>query len=134
MNAPTYTKSSTGRVVRRLPVPLLLVAAMLLSGCEDGGRQQLENEIMLLQERLVELETQVADAQQHATRLGSAVQQLEAYVRDVETEVIELSAHVPRDLLVNAEATVGNAKTKLQEVRERSDVLNQALRPAFSEE
>lgn len=112
----------------------IVVMLGLLAACDDGSRQQLENEIMLMQERLVELETQVADSQEHANRLASAVTQLEAYVKDVETEVIDLSAHVPRDLLVNAEATVGNAKTKLQEVRARVDALGNALRPAYSEE
>jgi predicted nucleic acid-binding Zn-ribbon protein len=110
--------------------PLLLLAA----GCEDGSRQQLENEIMLMQERLVELETQVADSQDHANRLSTALTQLDAYLRDVETEVIDLSANVPRDLLVNVEATVGNAKSKLAAVRARSEALGNALRPAYSAE
>lgn len=116
-------------------VRFLLVAlvAGLLSGCDDGARQQLENELMLMQERLVELETQVADSQQHAERLRDAVAQLEAYVGDVESEVIDLSADVPRHLLVNVEATVGNAKTKLSEVRTRVDALGSALRPSYTE-
>jgi predicted nucleic acid-binding Zn-ribbon protein len=119
------------RYTQALLIPLVISAA---AGCEDGTRQQLENEIMLMQERLVELETQVADSQDHANRLSTAVEQLDAYVRDVETEVIELSAHVPRDLLVNVEATVGNAKTKLAEVRARTGALGNALRPAYAEE
>lgn len=117
----------------RNAIPALL-AALLLAGCADAGRQQMENAMTLMQERMVELETQVADAQEHASRLQVAVQQLEAYVKDVETEVIELSATVPRDQLVNVEATVGNAKAKLDEVRARSDALGNALRPAFAEE
>jgi predicted nucleic acid-binding Zn-ribbon protein len=111
----------------------LALVLLLLVGCDDGGRQQLENEIMLMQERLVELETQLADAQANANRLSTAVGELEAFVADVETEVIDLSAHVPRDLLVNVEATVGNAKTKVAEVANRSDALASALRPAYDE-
>lgn len=113
---------------------LALLLFGVVAGCEDGTTQQLENELMLMQERLVELETQVADAEAHSGRLADSMRELEAYVRDVETEVIDLSAHVPRDLLVNAEATVGNAKTKLAEVRARADALGAALKPAFAEE
>lgn len=113
---------------------IALLAPWLIVGCADNGQQQLEYQMSMMQERLVELETQVADAQGHANRLQTAVQQLEAYVKDVETEVIELSATVPRDLLVNVEATVGNAKSKLEEVRARSAALGNALRPAYAEE
>lgn len=113
---------------------IVLACACVFAACEDGTREQLENEVMLVQERLVELETQVADAEGYATRLSSAVGELEAYIRDVEVEVIDLSAQVPRDRLVDLEATVGNAKTKLQEVRTRADALGAALRPAYSEE
>ena len=111
-----------------------LLTVGLLAGCGDGSTQRLENEMMLLQERLVELETQVADAQDHATRLRTAVGELEAYVRDVETEVIDLSATVPRDVLVNVEATVGNAKNKVAEVRARADALGGVLTPSYVEE
>lgn len=113
---------------------LVLISTLVAASCDDGTTQQLENEIMLMQERLVELETQVADAQGLANRLSGSVGELQAYVSDVETEVIDLSAHVQRDLLVNVEATLGNAKTKLTEVRARSDALATSLRPPYAEE
>ena len=113
--------------VRRIVLPVLLSA--FASACDTGQTDQLQNELMLMQERLVELESQVADAQGHAQRLGTAVAELEAFVLDVEKEVIDLSLTVPRDQLVNAEATVGNAKTKLTEVRARVNALNTTLDP-----
>lgn len=116
----------------RIAIPL--AAALLAIGCDDGSRAQLENELILMQERLVELETQVADAQAHASRLDTAVGQMEAHVADVERAVIDLSAWVSRDYLVDTEATLGLAKTKLVELRQRSDVLNAALRPAYDED
>ena len=107
---------------------LLLPAAIaLLAACAGGRTEQLENELMLMQERMVELESLLADAQEHAQRLSPAVAQLEAYVGDVEKEVIDLSATVSRDLLVNTEANLGNVKTKLAEVRERTALLNRTL-------
>ena len=108
---------------------LLILSAGLLSACDAGQNDQLENELMLMQERLVELESQVADAQAHAERLSTATAELEAYVLDVERAVIDLSATVPRDQLVNAEAFVGNVKTKLTEVRARANALNTTLDP-----
>ena len=118
----------------RSALPLMIfLLTFALSGCEDGARQQLENQLMQMQERLIELETQVADAQAHAGRLHTAVGELGAYVRDVESEIIDLSADVPRHLLVNVEATVGNAKTKLDEVRARTDALASALPPAYTD-
>lgn len=113
---------------------VVLSCACVLAACDDGARERMENEMMLMQERLVELETQVADSEGHAARLATAVGELEAYVRDVEMEVIDLSEHVPRDLLVDVEATVGNTKTKLNEVRARTDALGSALRPDYPEE
>lgn len=112
---------------------LFALTLSILAACEDGSSQRLENEVILLQERLVELETQVSDAQDHANRLRSAVSELEAYVGDVEAAVIDLSATVPRDRLVDAEATVGNVKTKIAEVRARADALHSALRPPYAE-
>ena len=61
-------------------------------------------------------------------------QEINDYVRDVETEVIDLSATVPRDVLVNVEATVGNAKNKVAEVRARADALGGVLTPSYVEE
>ena len=106
---------------------LLILSAGLLSACDAGQTAQLENELMLMQERLVELESQVADAQGHAQRLGTAAAELEAYVLDVENAVIDLSATVTRDHLVNVEANVGNVKTKLAEVRARTNALTTTL-------
>ena len=107
---------------RMLPIVIALLAA-----CEGGRTEQLENELMLMQERMVELESLLADAQEHAQRRGPAGAELEAYVGDVEKEVIDLSASVSRDLLVNTEANLGNVKTKLAEVRERTALLNRTL-------
>ena len=106
---------------------LLSIALGFLAACDAGRTDQLENELMLMQERLLELESQVADAQGHAERLSTAASQLEAYVLDVERAVIDLSMTVPRDQLVNAEAHVGNVKTKLTEVRARVTALNNTL-------
>lgn len=108
-------------------VSVLLLPFLLLAACDTGRVDQLENEMMLMQERMVELESQVAESQEHAERLTTAVAQLEAYVADVETEVIDLSMNVPRDLLVNVEATVGNVKTKLAEVSSRTTALGNSL-------
>jgi septal ring factor EnvC (AmiA/AmiB activator) len=105
----------------------LLLSLALLGACDSGRSDQLENEIMLMQQRMVELESQVAESQEHAEQLTAAVAQLEAYITDVETEVIDLSMDVPRDLLVNVEATVGNVKTKLAEVRSRTAAIGNAL-------
>ena len=121
------------KAVRSALVLVIPILTFALAGCEDGSRQQLENQLMQMQERLIELETQVADAQAHASRLDTAVGQLDAYVRDVESEIIDLSAEVPRHLLVNEEATVGNATTKVDEVRARTDALTSALRPAYTD-
>ena len=114
----------------------ITVAAVLFAiGCDGGGgRDQLENQLMLMQERLVELETQVADAQAHASRLGTAVGEMEAHVADVERAVIDLSGWVSRDYLVDTEATLGLAKIKLVELRQRSEALRATLRPAYDEE
>lgn len=108
-------------------IVMLFLVSALASACDAGQTDQLQNELMLMQERLVELESQVADAQGHAERLATAAAQLEAFVLDVEKEVIDLSMTVPRDQLVNVEATVGNAKTKLTEVRARVNALNTTL-------
>lgn len=120
--------------MRFIPLVCSLTAMLLVAGCDDGSTAQLENEVMLMQERLVELETQVADAQSHADRLGSVVTQLEANVNDVERAVIDLSEWVSRDLLVDTEATLGLAKTRLNEVRQRTDALRASLRPSYDEE
>ena len=117
------------KAVRSALVLVIPILTFALAGCEDRSRQQLENQLIQMQERLIELETQVADAR----RLDTAVGQLDAYVRDVESEIIDLSAEVPRHLLVNVEATVGNAKTKVDEVRARTDALTSALRPAYTD-
>jgi septal ring factor EnvC (AmiA/AmiB activator) len=108
-------------------VGLIPVLALALSACDGGQSQQMENELMLMQERLLELETQLADAQEHARRLGPAVRELEVYVGDVENEVIDLSMNVSRDLLVNVEANLGNVKTKVAEVRDRTALLSRSL-------
>jgi archaellum component FlaC len=117
------------RFALALVIPLLFV----VSGCDDGTSEQLENQMMQMQERLIELETQLADAQGHANRLDAAQGELDDYVRDVESEIIDLSVEVPRHLLVNVEAAVGNAKTKLEEVRARTDALGNTLRPVYGE-
>ena len=114
------------KAVRSALVLVIPILTFALAGCEDGSRQQLENQLIQMQERLIELETQVADAQAHASRLDTAV-------GHVESEIIDLSAEVPRHLLVNVEATVGNAKTKVDEVRARTDALTSALRPAYTD-
>lgn len=108
-------------------VTLAAICLAALGGCDTGTTQQLENQIILMQERMVELESQVAESQEHAQRLSTAVAQLEAFVNDVETEVIELSVDIPRDWLVNVEATVGNVKTKLAEVRSRTAAVGNSL-------
>ena len=105
----------------------LLLSLALLGACDSGRSDQLENELMLMQQRMVELESQVAESQEHAEQLTAAVAQLDAYIADVETEVIDLSMDVPRDLLVNVEATVGNVKTKLAEVQSRTAAIGNAL-------
>lgn len=119
--------------VARLTIPF--IAVLFAIGCDGGGaRSELENQLMLMQERLVELETQVADAQAHSSRIGAAVGELEAHVADVERAVIDLSGWVSRDYLVDTEATLGLAKTKLVELRQRSDALRASLRPGYDEE
>lgn len=120
--------------MRAIRTFVVLSTACVLAACDDGAREQMETQMMAMQERLVELETQVTDSEGHAARLTTAVSELEAYVRDVEMEVIDLSAHVPRDLLVDVEATLGNTKTKLEEVRARTDALGSVLRPDYPEE
>ena len=72
-------------------IVMLFLESALASACDAGQTDQLQNELMLMQERLVELESQVADAQGHAERLATAAAQLEAFVLDVEKEVIDLS-------------------------------------------
>jgi len=106
---------------------IVLAAAALVAACDTGQADQLENQIILMQDRLIELESQVAESQEQLERLASSVTQMDAYVQDVEKAVIDLSMYVPRDLLVNVEATVGNAKTKVTEVRERTNALVNAL-------
>jgi len=113
---------------------LALLLALAVLGCQDNARQQLEEQMMFMQERLVELETQVADSEQQAEGRAAAVSELGADVGDVEAEGIDLSAYVSRDLLVDVEATVGNVKTRLAEVRQRTDALNGVLRPLEPEE
>jgi uncharacterized coiled-coil protein SlyX len=111
-------------VRRARTLPLFLV---LLAACDTGRQQQLENQLMLMQERLAELESQAADAEGHAERLNSAATDLQAYVGDLEAKVIDLSASVPRDLLVDVEATLGNVKNKALEVRERAALLDRTV-------
>lgn len=120
--------------MRFIPLVCSIAVAVCVTGCDDGTAARLEDEIMMMQERLLELETQVADAQAHANRLGSAVTELEANVNDVERAVIDLSAWVSRDLLVDTEATLGLAKMRLTEVRQRTDALRSSLRPSYDEE
>ena len=90
------------KAVRSALVLVIPILTFALAGCEDGSRQQLENQLMDLRQ------TCRADG-------------------------VDLSAEVPRHLLVNVEATVGNAKTKVDEVRARTDALTSALRPAYTD-
>jgi hypothetical protein len=111
-------------VRRAWSFPLLFA---MVAGCDTGQQQQLENELILMQERLAELESRTADAEAHAERLVGNVAELQAFVGDLEAKVIDLSATVPRDQLVDVEATLGNVKLKLREVQERSALLDRTL-------
>ena len=117
--------------MRRSLAALTLFCGALLTGCDEGVQQQLENEMILMQERLVELETQVGDSQAQAVRVTAIVTELQAQIRDLEAEIIDLSAHVPRDLLVNVEAIVGQARVKAEEAHMRAASLEAGLRPEY---
>lgn len=75
----------------------------------------------------------MGDSQTQAIRLTAAVAELHAQIRDLEAEIIDLSVYVPRDLLVNAEAIVGQARDKAEEARMRAASLEAALTPAYME-
>ena len=117
--------------MKRAVAALLLSCGAFLAGCDDGVQRQLENEMILMQERLAELETQVGDSQAQAVRVTAGLTELQAQIRDLEAEIIDLSAYVPRDLLVNAEAIVGQARTKIEEVRMHAIALEAELRPEY---
>ena len=83
--------------MRRSLAALTLFCGALLTGCDEGVQQQLENEMILMQERLVELETQVGDSQAQAVRVTAIVTELQAQIRDLEAEIIDLRTLWPWD-------------------------------------